>query len=45
VKGAKVITKGTSGFNEWAIAIWRFLRSLIVTVIGVTLIYLICRWL
>ena len=44
MEGTRVTTKGASDFNEWVTAVWRFLRSLTITAIGVTLIYIICRW-
>ena len=43
--GMKGTAKGTSGFNLWNEFIWKFLRSLIFTVAGGALVYLICRWL
>jgi len=45
VVATKGAAKGTSDFSLWGEFIWKFLRSLIFTVAGGALIYLVCRWL
>jgi hypothetical protein len=41
----KEAAKGTSGFNQWNVFFWKLIRSLVVIVAGMTVIYLVCRWL
>jgi len=41
----KDATKGTSDFKLWSTFVWKFVRSLAITLAGGTVIYLICRWL
>ena len=42
---ANVTTKDTSNASLWITSIWKFCRSLALTIAGCTLVYLVCKWL
>ncbi len=44
-KEANITTKDTSNDSLWIPSIWKFCRSLALTIAGVTIIYLVCKWL
>ena len=44
-EGTKDKTKSASNFGQWNVFVWKLIRPLAVIVAGMTVIYLVCRWL